>query len=204
MALNTIVKVGNISNLSDARYCAGMGVQYLGFSLDSHKADYVDPLTLKSIKEWVVGPEIVGELSGLDHVSIQRTAERYDIDCLEVAHPGVLDGLTTFKLPLILKLDISAFQNTGELREIMTFTADKVIYFILERSAGSTIQVEEILGLAVHFKIMTGFSIHKDSLHSWLDGTKIYGVSLKGETETIPGFKDYDALAEILEALDSE
>jgi phosphoribosylanthranilate isomerase len=202
MALNTIVKVGNISNLSDARYCAGMGVQYLGFSLDSHKAEYVDPPTLKSIKEWVVGPEIVGELSGLDHVSIQRTAEQYNIDCLEVEHPGVLDGLATLKLPLILKLDISAFQNTGELREIMILTADKVVFFILERSAGSTIQVEEILELATYFKIMTGFSIHKDSLHSWLDGTEIFGISLKGETETIPGFKDYDALAEILEEIE--
>jgi len=204
MALNTTVKVGSISNLSDARYCAGMGVQYLGFSLDSHKAEYVDPPTLQSIREWVVGPEIVGELSGLDPAYIQNTARQYDIDCLEIDHPGVVDRLDTLKLPLILKLDISEFQNSGELQEVLTRTQNKVIYFILERSASSGIKIEEILELAAHFKIMTGFSIHKDSLHSWLDGTEIFGISLKGETETIPGFKDYDSLAEILEKIEIE
>ncbi len=34
MALKTIVKVGNITNLSDARYCAVMGVDMLGFCLN--------------------------------------------------------------------------------------------------------------------------------------------------------------------------
>jgi phosphoribosylanthranilate isomerase len=31
MPLKTFVKVGCITNLSDARYCAGMGVDMLGF-----------------------------------------------------------------------------------------------------------------------------------------------------------------------------
>ena len=32
MPLKTFVKVGNITNLSDARYCAGMGVDMLRIS----------------------------------------------------------------------------------------------------------------------------------------------------------------------------
>ena len=32
--LKTLIKVSNINNLSDARYCAGMGVEMLGFSMD--------------------------------------------------------------------------------------------------------------------------------------------------------------------------
>ena len=31
--LKTLVKVGEINNLSDARYSAGMGVELLGFAL---------------------------------------------------------------------------------------------------------------------------------------------------------------------------
>ena len=33
--LKTIVKVSEVNNLSDARYCAGMGVEYIGFSMDN-------------------------------------------------------------------------------------------------------------------------------------------------------------------------
>jgi phosphoribosylanthranilate isomerase len=48
MALKTKVKAGNITNLSDARYCAGMGVDWLGFP-----ADVVNPDTFKEITNWV-------------------------------------------------------------------------------------------------------------------------------------------------------
>ena len=33
MALNTLTAVTEINNLSDARYCAGMGVDIIGFNL---------------------------------------------------------------------------------------------------------------------------------------------------------------------------
>ena len=41
MALSTIVKVGSIRNLSDARYCAGMMVDVLGFSINPNDKNYI-------------------------------------------------------------------------------------------------------------------------------------------------------------------
>jgi phosphoribosylanthranilate isomerase len=202
MALNTIVKVGSISNLSDARYCAGMGAQYLGFNLDSDQPEYVDPPTFKSIKDWVVGPKIVGEISSFDLNTLEQILEQYEIDSLEITQPEALDRLYSRGLPIILKLDIAVYQDVDRLHEIMTKTKPKVSYFILERSAESVIQEKDVVSLASHFKIMTGFSVDKDNLSSWLDGTDIYGISIKGGIESRAGFKDYDAIAEILEALE--
>lgn len=34
MALKTFVKISGVNNLSDARYCAGMGVNQLGFNIE--------------------------------------------------------------------------------------------------------------------------------------------------------------------------
>ena len=42
MSLQTFVKVGEITNLSDARYCAGMGVDLLGFNVVENTPGYVD------------------------------------------------------------------------------------------------------------------------------------------------------------------
>jgi len=204
MALKTIVKVGNISNLSDARYCSGMGVQYLGFSLDSNSKDYVDKNTLKTIKDWIVGPVIAGELPSSNLPAIKETIEQYDIDCIEISNPEIFSMSSMITLPVILKLNISAFQNPEELRNVMAYANDKVLFFLLDKSANAVIQTDDILKLAAHFKIMIGYAIDKNNIHSWIDGTEIYGISLKGGSEIKTGFKDYDELADILEEIEVE
>src|SRR6185295_5858386 len=49
--LITKVKVGKVTNLSEARYCAGMGVDYLSFPVSA-----VDPKKYLEITGWVAGP----------------------------------------------------------------------------------------------------------------------------------------------------
>jgi len=49
--LKTKVKVSKVTNLSEARYCAGMGVDFLSFPVSS-----VDPKTYQEITGWVAGP----------------------------------------------------------------------------------------------------------------------------------------------------
>lgn len=204
MALTTIVKVSNISNLSDARYCAGMGVQYLGFSLDpGHKA-YIDPPTFKSIREWIAGPSIVGEMLECEPERIVRTLDQYDIDCIEISDPESIIEFTRRQLPIILKLDISAYQKLADLSSILAECQDKVIFFLLERSGSARIQIGDIFRLADEYRIMIAFDIDSNSLQHWIDNTKILGISLKGGTEEIPGFKDYDELADILEMIEAD
>ena len=42
MGLKTLVKVSEVNNLSDARYCAGMGVEMIGFSLDENHPKFIE------------------------------------------------------------------------------------------------------------------------------------------------------------------
>ena len=53
MSLKTLVKVGGVTNLSDARYCAGMGVAILGFCPEPSRPDYVDLDKFKEITNWI-------------------------------------------------------------------------------------------------------------------------------------------------------
>jgi len=202
MSLNTEVKVGKITNLSDARYCAGMGVQYLGFSMDPDSEYFVDQKTLKTIKEWIVGPTIVGEFSDMDPLIYDYSTIQKDIDCIEISEPALVDATAKIDLPIILKLNITTFQSIQELNEIMAWMKDRVLFFLLEKSTTSLIQDEDILSLASQYKIMIGFGIDKQRVHSWIDETDIFGISLKGGTEIKPGFKDYDELADILEEIE--
>ena len=56
MSLVTKVKAANITNLSDARYCAGMGVDWIGFPLSQ-----VNPTVFSEITGWLSGPQWVVE-----------------------------------------------------------------------------------------------------------------------------------------------
>ena len=202
MSLKTEVKVGNISNLSDARYCAGMGVQYLGFSMESDSEHYVDQNTLKTIKEWIVGPRIVGEFNRLNPVSQDYSTLGKELDFIEVSDPDSIESAKKTDLPVIFRLDISNIKSIPELRDLLNNLNDRVQFFLLEGSQGTEIKDSDILILASQYKIMIGFQVDRQSIHSWIDETDIFGISLKGSTEIKPGFKDYDELADILEEIE--
>ena len=118
MSLKTEVKVGNISNLSDARYCAGMGVQYLGFSMDSNSEHYVDQNTLKTIKEWIVGPKIVGEFSDLLSASIDDPVYGEELDYIEISDRESIKMAGEMGLPVIYRLDIETVGSISEIEKI--------------------------------------------------------------------------------------
>ena len=80
MSLKLKIKVGNITNLSDARYSAGMGVDWLGFRMDN-----IDPQTFREITGWVTGPRFVIEIH---QPSDLNKAVDYTPDYLEI--PGLL------------------------------------------------------------------------------------------------------------------
>ncbi len=55
------VLVRGINNLSDARYCAGMGASGLIFTLDPALPGAVAPETVRELAGWVAGVELLGE-----------------------------------------------------------------------------------------------------------------------------------------------
>jgi phosphoribosylanthranilate isomerase len=59
--LKTQVKASSITNLTDARYFAAWEVKWLGFNLDANAEDYIEPVKMKAMKEWVDGVEVVAE-----------------------------------------------------------------------------------------------------------------------------------------------
>ncbi len=62
----------NITNLTDARYFAAKDVEYLVFNLEAGTPGFVDPITVKAMEEWVVGPTIVGAFR---HSSLETVLE---------------------------------------------------------------------------------------------------------------------------------
>lgn len=204
MSLKTIVKVGNISNLSDARYCAGMGVDYLGFCVDHYDPNYIDAENFKNIKNWVVGPKIIGEFSTNKSDYIRDNFRNYSLDMLEVSYPEVISEITDIKIPKILRIDVSSYPDMDSIEERLEAFSDQVAFFILERSGDSRDSLSTALSLASRYKILLGFDIDEKTVSQLILPSNIYGISMHGGSEIQPGFKDYDDLADILEILEKD
>ena len=99
--LKTLVKVSSISNLSDARYCAGMGVDLLGFPIQD--------ITLEKfteIRNWLAGVQIVGEFSTHLADEIRHKVAEYLPDVVEIDTKVNLVAIQDITIPKILRVNI--------------------------------------------------------------------------------------------------
>ena len=186
MPLKTLVKVGNITNLSDARYCAGMGVDFLGFCVVQGQPSHIAINTFQEIRGWVNGPKIVAEMYGCSEtVNVGEIISNYVPDFIECSLPEfkLLQGKTS--LPFLIYLDNEA-PFTQSIAGIEYFIIPQRLAHLAEKLNRPVFIIPE----------------SKNDLERLMSFSNVKGFVLKGSAEQRPGFKDYDMLAEVLEALD--
>ncbi len=182
MNLKTLVKVGNISNLSDARYCAGMGVQMLGFNIDPQDPGHISLQTAREIIGWVAVDNIVLECGSMPVEDILKVREESRVDNIQTDNPEVVQALQDSGCKVILRLN----------------QAMKV------QPSPDYLLLEKPIDLTTDLPVFRGYEVTADNLDEILGENQYSGIALKGSVEEKPGFKDYDELADILEALEIE
>jgi phosphoribosylanthranilate isomerase len=190
MALTRFVKVGKISNLSDARYCAGMGVDLLGFRTVGGQENFIAPKEFQEVRGWITGPKVVAEIYGLqDNAEIDLMLENYRPDLIELSLME-LDKIKQSSVPLILRCsltDISAIHD-HPLRS-------KISYLLIDDFKNEGDVITEIPVLV---------ELNQFSLDEIQPQYAKYGIALNGSAEVRPGLKSYEDLADILEKLDAD
>ena len=202
MGLKIFVKVGEITNLSDARYCAGMGVDLLGFNVVENTPGYVDPEKFAEIAGWVVGVSYCAEID--NHYPSKELISSFKnagISYIESTSINVLKKVAGFSK--ILKV---AINSEDHLKEIINQfpEADDICDFLLIECEN-----EELVNKIDHWlssasgaaKIIKAYGLSEKNVLA-LNVDIFHGVALKGSEEIKPGYKDFDQLSEILEALD--
>jgi len=182
--LITKVKVGKITNLSEARYCAGMGVDLLSFPV----AD-VNPKMYQEITGWVAGPRfgIEVEKSTLDVIP------QYGCDFVQTSH-DLIDDISAKNL--IVRLD--SLYWASEKRKLIAIKNRILFLELIVPKIDSTTQaiIEDV---SKEFEILLSFSNTTD-IEAVLK-LPVAGISLEGDAEIRPGLKEYH-LADILEKLE--
>jgi|SRR5690554_1910097 len=206
MALKTFVKVSNVNNLSDARYCAGMYVNWMGFNLESHSPHYTSPEKFKEITDWLSGPEYVGEFENSHPDTMLETLTNYDIHIIQIREEAHLQMLLNTKLRLILKQIIRDNDDLLHLIAIAPSLHENEVVLLLESNLPNLTaeMIDSIRHLAGQTDVLLGFGFSADTVEKAVGQTQVKGIALNGGDEIKPGLKDFDELADILEILELE
>lgn len=205
MALRTSVIVNGINNLSDARYCAGMGVDIVGFNLKLDDPERVQPETIKEISGWIAGVQVAGEFLRARPDLINELAEEFNLDYIQLDVPYLIDEIEEINRPVIQKVFINKDTVESELMEMMELYSPYVHSFIIFSDDFSSVDETNtrfLASLAANYKIYLGFGIGKDNIKATLESIKSAGIGLQGGHEIKPGLKDFDELAEIFEEIE--
>jgi phosphoribosylanthranilate isomerase len=204
--LQTMVKVSRISNLTDARYAAGMGAEYLGFSIDQSLPDYVEPMQVQAIAYWVAGVKLIGHVKQKSADELNELLQAYETlhgiatSDIETAANAQAKGLEVFFV--IENVEI----NSPTLAMQMSALLNKVHYFVLENMERNKLltaeEIQTVKALATSYPIVMGFGFDANNVCSLLETAPLSGIELRGSHEQKPGFKDLTELSDILEQLE--
>lgn len=181
----------DIANLTDARYFAAWGVDGLAYNFGDASANSLNSDQLKEITEWVEGPTTIIKLDGLEiPEGLSEVTKQLNIKNIIVG-----PFIDTKMLPAFDKIyRICTLEDGWQEGENL------ILSFSQEMSNSTDQQIAKIKSLTEDNEV------YLDANFSSLDLPQIEqlgftGIILKGGEEEKVGFKSYDELDDILEAL---
>jgi phosphoribosylanthranilate isomerase len=185
----------SITNLTDARYFAAMGVDYLGFELSDENNDFVDIEFLKRVREWIEGPSVIGCVKGNESVNhLTKLMVDGELDGLYfegVPNDEILRAFESKKLFIELLPD--------QLSNIDTSSYKIVLNNVMALKAMAD-KPDLYEGLVKMDRLFLTGDFNPDFFNSSLFKLKP-GLVLMGSEEEKLGFKSFEDLDEIFERL---
>jgi phosphoribosylanthranilate isomerase len=186
------IKLGSVNNLTDARFGAAMGVQWVGFCFDNNNPLYVSPVQAQAIIGWVAGPDAVAEFSAAQGLNeIEDIIRLLGFEWVQLAEPAMLHYFEGSDINIILEADA---RDAGFDTLIGKLTNEVKVVLVKNFTLK---QVEELLatGKQLLFDVE---GLDQNSLEA-LKNLAPYGINISGGFETAPGIRDFDEMNTVFE-----
>lgn len=195
MALKLSVKIGDVTNLSDARYAAGMGVDYIGFNINTASENFVTPKTFTEIVNWISGIDIIGEVGK----NTPNNLEEYPAFLTETTNPVNLKNSED----IIFRIDAKGL-SAQEIKLAFTVTQNPLFWIVETTPEQLNNESAFFTDLCASHPIYIATTFNESILEKVINTIKPKGIEIKGGLEDQPGFKDYEGIADVLEWLEED
>jgi phosphoribosylanthranilate isomerase len=209
--LKTKVKASAVANLTDARYFAAWGVEWLGFNFDPGAESYIEPPAMQAIREWVDGVKIVGEFGLQPFAEIRDAVQLLRLDAVQVGMYSPLSAADAAALgvPLIREIVLERPADLEAATPLMDALSSATDFFLLDFEKNH-LAWHELDGearamlqtLSRQYLLLLSIAAAAEEMHELLDTLHPYGINLRGGQEEKVGFKSFDELDEVFEVLE--
>ncbi len=193
------VKAGRIQHLTDARYFAVWGPDYMSFALDEGSPDFVSPRDLGQITSWIEGPDFIGELGVHQTAQAGDIMEKLDLDGVQfhaLARPGefeVRKGKKYFFAPVVQKDESTDWVRIGR-------WAEGGVYIVLDLQTNRIDWTEFLAREQKEWEHAMAewpvFPVLHPELHPVMEiltAFRPWGLEMRGSAEERLGVKSYEA-----------
>lgn len=198
-----LVKASCITNLTDARYFAAKEVAFLGFNLEEDTPDYLEPMYMKAIREWVEGPKVVGEFLHSPAEVVREAASFFGLDAVEVSPKIALAPLEG--LEVLLRIPANTDQTDRAFQDLFQAAAPFVEYYILDLTGTDwRIRLPLWQHLCANYPVLLHITEPASALPALIEALQPAGLSLSGGEEEKIGVKLFEDVDEVFDWLEGE
>jgi phosphoribosylanthranilate isomerase len=206
--LSVQVKICGTTNLADARYCAAMGADYLGFVLHEPSPRYVEPEQAKEIIEWIEGPRSVGVFVNREADEVNRIADEAGFDLVQLHGDESPDFCALIEKPVIRAIRIRDTDTTDSLAQTLAAFESVVTSFLLDThvpgqfgGTGETFSWEVAKSISRDYPVFLAGGLNPENVSEAINMVKPVAVDVASGVEDAPGRKSFEAIDRFFAAL---
>lgn len=201
-----LLYAATVSNLTDARYFAAWGFEWMGFQMEVGAEGFIGPAQVKGMMEWVDGVQFVGEFGLQAPEQIQETVDLLTLHAIKLPHFAEADTVRALQGTPIFKewvlsepVDLALIQQQAE--ELAGLIAYCFLDFQKVGVPFTKIPLQELKHFCEAFPTILALDWSPENLPVTIDRVQPAGIVLKGGAEEKTGFKSFDDLEELIEIL---
>lgn len=201
------LKVCGITDLADARYLAGEGVDYLGFIQHEESPRYIAPERVAEMLEWIYGPAPVGVFVNKPAEDVNETVEAVDFEVVQLHGTEPPELCAAVERSVIKAIRVRHDAASDQLRPLMEPYAEVVDYFLLDThhssvwgGTGESFNWHLARELAREFPLFLAGGINADNVTRAVQTMRPYAVDLSSSLESAPGRKSFEKIDAFLDA----
>ena len=205
--MSTKLKVCGITDLADARYLAGEGVNYLGFIQHEDSPRYIGPEKVAEMLEWLYGPTPVGVFVNKSARFVNDAAETAGFEVVQLHGTESPETCAAIDRPVIKAIRVRHDASSDQLRALMEPYAEVVDHFLLDThnsstwgGTGESFNWRLARDLAGDFSIFLAGGIDADNVERAMHTMRPFAIDLSSSLESAPGEKSFEKIDAFLEA----
>jgi phosphoribosylanthranilate isomerase len=175
------VIVGKVNNLSDARFCAAVGVEMIGYCCNKADDRFVTAEMINAMVGWTAGVDTLLEFGNQPESEILAAIENIKPQAIMLPTESITQAIRQLSIKVIaLVTDEKSVIN----QEFISYS------------------INELPSLKYQSKAYISGDFDNSTILNLISEHKAYGIYLKGGDEIRPGIKTFDELQDIFEVLE--